>query len=38
MESLNDIKKRIKSVNDISQLTRAMQLVSAAKMRKSKIQ
>lgn len=38
MESLNDIKKRIKSVNDISQLTRAMQLVSAAKMRKSKVQ
>ena len=37
MESLNDIKKRIKSVNDISQLTRAMQLVSAAKMRKSKV-
>jgi len=38
MESLNEIKKRIKSVNDISQLTRAMQLVSAAKMRKSKVQ
>ena len=38
MESLNDIKKRIKSVNDISQLTHAMQLVSASKMRKSKQQ
>ena len=38
MESLNDIKKRIKSVNDISQMTHAMQLVSASKMRKSKIQ
>ncbi|MBO4928102.1 MAG: ATP synthase F1 subunit gamma [Clostridiales bacterium] len=36
MESLNDIKKRIKSVNDISQMTHAMQLVSASKMRKSK--
>ena len=38
MESLNDIKKRIKSVNDISQMTHAMQLVSASKMRKSKQQ
>ncbi|MCR5058050.1 MAG: ATP synthase F1 subunit gamma [Clostridiales bacterium] len=38
MESLNDIKKRIKSVNDISQMTHAMQLVSASKMRKSKMQ
>ncbi|MBP5492852.1 MAG: ATP synthase F1 subunit gamma [Clostridiales bacterium] len=38
MESLNDIKKRIKSVNDISQLTHAMQLVSASKMRRSKLQ
>lgn len=38
MESLNDIKKRVKSVNDISQLTHAMQLVSASKMRKSKQQ
>ncbi|MBO4474896.1 MAG: ATP synthase F1 subunit gamma [Clostridiales bacterium] len=38
MESLNDIKKRIKSVTDISQMTHAMQLVSAAKMRKSKAQ
>lgn len=38
MENLNEIKKRMKSVNDIGQMTRAMQLVSAAKMRKSKIQ
>ena len=38
MESLNEIKKRIKSVTDISQLTHAMQLVSASKMRKSKQQ
>lgn len=38
MENLNSIKKRIKSVDDIGQMTRAMQLVSAAKMRKSKIQ
>ena len=36
MEQLYDIKKRMKSVNEISQLTRAMKLVSAAKMRKSK--
>lgn len=35
MENLNAIKKRIKSVNDISQMTNAMQLVSAAKMRRS---
>ncbi len=38
MEQLFDIKKRIRSVNDIRQMTRAMQLVSAAKMRKSKSQ
>ncbi len=38
MESLNDIKKRVKSVTDISQMTHAMQLVSASKMRKSKQQ
>ena len=35
MENLNAIKKRIKSVNDISQMTNAMQLVSGAKMRRS---
>ena len=35
MQNLNEIKKRIKSVNDISQMTNAMQLVSAAKMRRS---
>lgn len=33
-----DIKKRLRSVNDIRQLTRAMELVSAAKMRRSKLQ
>jgi len=38
MEQLNEIKKRIRSVSDIRQMTRAMQLVSAAKMRKSKAQ
>ena len=36
MENPNEIKKRIKSVNDIGQMTRAMQLVSAAKMRRSR--
>jgi F-type H+-transporting ATPase subunit gamma len=35
MDNLNDIKKRIKSVDDISQMTNAMQLVSSAKMRRS---
>lgn len=35
MENLNAVKKRIKSVSDISQMTNAMQLVSAAKMRRS---
>ncbi len=35
MESLNAIKKRIKSVYDIGQMTNAMQLVSSAKMRRS---
>lgn len=37
MDRLIDIKKRVRSVNEIRQLTRAMELVSAAKMRKSKI-
>lgn len=36
MENPNEIKKRIKSVDDIGQMTRAMQLVSAAKMRRSR--
>ncbi len=36
MENPNEIKKRIKSVSDIGQMTRAMQLVSAAKMRRSR--
>src|SRR5659263_179190 len=38
MEQLYDIKKRIRSISDIQQMTRAMKLVSAAKMRKSKAQ
>ena len=38
MDRIEDIKKRLRSVNEIRQLTRAMELVSAAKMRKSKIQ
>lgn len=38
MERPVDIKKRMKSVNEIRQLTRAMQLVSAAKMRRSRLQ
>ncbi len=37
MESLNAIKKRIKSVYDIGQMTNAMQLVSSAKMRRSMV-
>lgn len=37
MENINAIKKRIKSVNDITQMTSAMQLVSAAKMRRSRV-
>ena len=36
MDNPNEIKKRIKSVDDIGQMTRAMQLVSAAKMRRSR--
>ncbi|MBP5260644.1 MAG: ATP synthase F1 subunit gamma [Clostridiales bacterium] len=35
MDNLNAIKKRIKSVNDIGQMTSALQLVSSAKMRRS---
>ena len=38
MEQLTDIKKRIKSVNDIKQMTRAMQLISAVKMRRARSQ
>lgn len=37
MQNLNELKKRIKSINDISQMTNAMQLVSAAKMRRSMV-
>lgn len=35
MESTQNIKKRLKSVNNINQITRAMELVAATKMRKS---
>ena len=35
MESLRDVKKRIKSVGNTSQITKAMEVVSATKMRKS---
>jgi F-type H+-transporting ATPase subunit gamma len=35
MESAQNIKKRLKSVNNISQITKAMELVAATKMRKS---
>lgn len=35
MESLNDTKKRIKSVQSTRQVTKAMEVVSATKMRKS---
>src|SRR5689334_19598348 len=35
MESLNDVKKRIKSVQNTRQVTKAMEVVSATKMRKS---
>ncbi|MEA4888705.1 MAG: ATP synthase F1 subunit gamma [Clostridiaceae bacterium] len=38
MEQLSDIKKRIKSVTDIKQMTRAMQLISAVKMRRARNQ
>ena len=38
MEQLYDIKKRIRSITEIQQMTRAMKLVSASKMRKSKAQ
>lgn len=34
MESIEKIKKHIKSINSISQITRAMELVAATKMRK----
>ena len=35
MESLQNLKKRIKSVNNVGQITKAMELVSATKMRKA---
>ena len=37
MESFSEIKKRMKSVNDISQMTNAMKLFSSAKMRRSQL-
>ncbi len=38
MEQLSEIKKRINSVKDIKQMTRAMQLISAVKMRRARQQ
>ncbi len=38
MASLRDIKRRIKGVKNISQVTRAMQMISAAKMRRAQEQ
>ena len=35
MESLQNLKKRIKSVSNVGQITKAMELVAATKMRKS---
>jgi F-type H+-transporting ATPase subunit gamma len=38
MEQLADLKKHIKSVDDIKQMTRAMELISAIKMRRARNQ
>lgn len=38
MEQIAEIKKRISSVDDIRQMTRAMQLISAVKMRRARSQ
>jgi F-type H+-transporting ATPase subunit gamma len=38
MEQLADLKKHIKSVDDIKQMTRAMELISAVKMRRARQQ
>ncbi len=35
MESAQSIKRRLKSINNIGQITKAMELVAATKMRKS---
>ena len=35
MASLRDIKRRIKSVRNTSQITKAMQMVASAKMRRA---
>lgn len=36
MASMRDIKRRIKSVNSTSQITKAMKLVSTVKMQKAR--
>jgi F-type H+-transporting ATPase subunit gamma len=38
MEQINDLKKRINSVKEIKQMTRAMELISAVKMRRARSQ
>ena len=38
MANLRDIRRRIKSVKNTAQITRAMQLVAAAKMKKAQDQ
>ncbi len=38
MEQLSDLKKHINSITDIKQMTRAMQLISAVKMRRARNQ
>lgn len=38
MEQINELKKRINSVKDIKQMTHAMQLISAVKMRRARSQ
>jgi len=38
MANLRDIRRRIKSVKSTSQITKAMELVSAAKMKKAQDQ
>ena len=38
MANLKDIRRRIKSVNNTAQITKAMQMVAAAKMKKAQDQ
>ena len=38
MEQLSELKKHINSITDIKQMTRAMQLISAVKMRRARSQ